>query len=201
MFDAKAEIAMPAPARLGGTEIVTVRWPSDEEWAVRSRARKYITRRLGRGRSETVPPEPGEPDQKLYDAIALNGSPQLTPAEASMVLEAIGMCLVTNVEVEGNEACVSLNVVTGAVQHRLKVPTAEQILQFRRGSYKLFDLPYGQQEIRFNPESGARLWDQCEGKGESYTGPVPGPHKAEAMRAVVDFIEHRLGPASDDPNS
>jgi hypothetical protein len=200
MFDDKAELAMPAPARLGGA-IVTVRWPTDAEWAMRSRARKFITRRLGRGKSETIAPEPGEADLKLYEAISVNGSPALSPAEASMVLEAISMCLVTNVEVDGTEACVSLNVVTGSVQHHLKVPTAEQILQYRRAAFRLIDLPYNQQEIRFTPEAGAKLWDQCEGKGDSYQGSVPAPHKAEAVRAVIDFVDQHLGPATDDPNS
>ena len=198
MFDASAEIAMAAPARVGGT--LTVRWPTDAEWAARSRARKFITRRLGRGKSETIAPEPGAPDLKLYEAITLNGSPPLTAAEASMMLEAIGMCLVTNVEVKDNEAVVSMNVVTGPVEHRIKLPTADQILAYRRAAFRQIDLPYGQGQITFTPEAGARLWDQCEGKSESYQGAVPGPHKAEAVRVVIDHIEHHLGPATDDPN-
>lgn len=200
MFDETTEIAMPAPGRLGGG-IVTVRWPNDEEWAARSRARKFITRRLGRGKSETVAPQPGDADVKLYEAISINGSPSLSAAEASMVLDAISTCLVTNVEVEGNEALVSMNVVSGLVKHRLKLPTAEQILSYRRAAFRLIDLPFNQQEIRFTPEAGARLWDQCEGKSDSYKGAVPGPHKAEAVRAAIDYIEQNLGPATDDPNS
>jgi hypothetical protein len=42
IFDEKAEFVMPAPARLGGN--VVMRWPTDEEWNQRSRARKFLTR-------------------------------------------------------------------------------------------------------------------------------------------------------------
>jgi hypothetical protein len=201
MFDDKSEIGMPAPARVGGN--LLVRWPTDAEWAARSRARKFITRHLGRGLRETVTPPPGDGDLKLYQAISLNGSPSLSAAEASMVLEAMCITIVTNVEVDGNEACVTMNVLTGEVQHRLRVPTADEIFEYKRAAFKQLDLPYGQAQTSFTPEAGARVYDQCNGKSgpEYYKGAIPGPHKAEAVRAVIDHIEHHMGPATDDPNS
>ena len=200
-FDENAEFVMPAPARMGGN--VVMRWPTDQEWNARSRARKFLTRRMGRGKSEMVTPKPGEADRKLYEAITLNGSPPLTPAEASMVLESLGMCLVTDVEVEGNEATVTMNVFTGEVKHRLRVPTADEIIDYKQAAFKQLDLSYGQVQTTFNPEPGARLWDACNGKSEAeyYKGAVPGPHKAEAVRVVIEYIEQHMGPATDDPNS
>ena len=200
LFDNQAEFTMAAPARVGGT--LTVRWPTDQEWAARSRARRFITRRLGRGKSETVSPKPGEAELKLYEAITLNGSPPLTAAEASMLLEAMGHCLVTNVEVEGNQATVSMNIFTGPVRHRLKLPTADQILEYKASAFRQIDLPYGQAQTTFTPEAGALLWDQCEGRPDPdcYKGAVPAPHKAEAVRVVTDYIEHHMGPSTDDPN-
>jgi hypothetical protein len=201
MFDEKAEIGMPAPARVGGN--LLVRWPTDAEWAARSRARKFITRNLGRGKRETVTPQPGEPDLKLYEAISLNGSPPLSAAEAAMVLESLAVAIVTDVQVEGNEGCVTMNILTGQVQHYLRVPTADEIFEYKRAAFKLYDLPHGQAQTSFTPEAGARLYDQCNGRSgpEAYKGAVPGPHKAEAVRAVIDHIEQHMGPAIDDPNS
>lgn len=201
VFDEKAEFVMPAPARVGGT--VVMRWPTDEEWGIRSRARKFLTRRLGRGKSEMVTPRPGEADRKLFEAIALNGTPSLTPAEASMILEGLGICLVTNVEVEGNEATVTMSVFSGEVKHTFRVPTADEILEYKQAAFKALDLSYGQVQTTFNPDAGARVWDACNGKSgpEYYKASIPGPHKAEAIRVVVEHVEHHMGPATDDPNS
>jgi len=196
MFDTNAEITIDAPARIGGK--LHLRFPTDAEWNARSRARKFITRRLGRGKSLTEPPKPGEPDLKLYGAICINGTPPLSAAEASMVLEALGQCTVLGVEIEGNEATVRMNVPGGEVVHRLKVPTADQILENRTASFRLVELPFNQQEIAYSTESGARIWDACEGKAEGYAAAIPGPHKAEAVRAASEFVEQRLGPSDDD---
>ncbi len=201
MFDQEAEFVYPAPARVGGN--VTMRWPTDQEWAVRSLARKFITRRLGRGKSEMITPKPGEADRKLYEAISLNGSPSLTPAECSMMLEALGVCQVTGVEVEGNAATVTMNVCSGEVKHSLRVPTAEEMLEYKQAAFKQLDLAHGQMQTTFSPEAGARLWDKCEGKSgeEYYKGKVPGTHKSEAVRVVIEHVENHMGPATDDPNS
>src|SRR4030095_8621315 len=92
MFDSKNEIAFEArAASIGtGTQLVAVRWPTDEEWAARARAKKILIRRLGRGVTETVPAEPSEADIKLYQAIAVNGAPSMTAAEAARVVDMIG---------------------------------------------------------------------------------------------------------------
>ena len=55
---------------------VELRWPSDEEWSKRNGKRKILIRQLGRGTSETIPPDPSEADIDLYKAIAVNGAPR-----------------------------------------------------------------------------------------------------------------------------
>lgn len=200
-FDHEAEFALPAPARVGGD--VVVHFPTDEQWVVRTRARKFLQRRLGRGKSEMLTPKPGEADRALYEAISVNGSPQLTPAEASQILDSVGMTFVTDVQVEGNQAVVTMNVFTGEVKHTLRVPTAEEMFDYKQAAFRQLDLSHGQMQTTFNPDVGARLWEQCGGKSEPeyYKGAIPGSHKAEAVRVVIDHIENHMGPATSDPNS
>jgi hypothetical protein len=201
-FDSQAEYAFPAQvASTGGApQTIAVRFPTDEEWSARARSRKIIIRRLGRGVSETVPPEPGEADVKLYKAIALNGAPEMTPAEAAQVLTTISTADVFNVQIEGEEAEVEMMTVVGSVRHRMKIPTADQVLSFRRAGFRLLDLPFNQQELRVAPDAGARLYDQCGGRSSDYANGIPGVHKDAVARSVVDVIDQNLGPKRDDTN-
>lgn len=201
LFDHEADFVLPAPARLGGD--VVVKFPTDEQWVVRTRARKFLQRRLGRGKSEMVSPKPGEADRVLYEAISVNGSPQLTPFEASQILESVAMTFVTDVQIQGNDATVTMNVFTGEVKHFLRVPTAEEMFDYKQAAFRQLDLSHGQMQTTFNPDVGARLYDLCGGRSgpEFYKAAIPGAHKAEAVRVVIDYIENHIGPAIDDPNS
>jgi len=199
MFDLSCEIAFEARvASTGGSpQEVVLRYPTDAEWIARAKARKLIIRRLGRGVSETVLPEPGEAEVKLYQAIAINGAPAMTPAEAQKVLETIGNCDVIGVELEDNDAEVEAVILNGRVKHRMKLPTADQVVKFRRSAFRLLDLPFNQQQLVVTPEAGARLYDECGGKSDDYPKGIPAIHKDAVARAVIDFTDRSLGPRDD----
>jgi len=201
-FDSKAEIVIPSrvAATNGEVQEVMVRYPSDEEWAARSRSRKIIIRRLGRGMTENVPPPPSDADVRLYESITLNGAPKMTPAEAAKFLEMLSQADVYNVTVEGAEAVVEMSVMTGHVEHRMKIPTADQIVSFRNAGFRVIDLPFNQQEIRVTPDAGARLYDQCGGRSDFYTNGIPSVHKDAAVKAVIETIERTFAPRIDDAN-
>lgn len=202
MFDSSAEIEIQARlVSTGGEETgVTVRWPSDEEWAVRNRTHKILIRRPGRGVSETIPSDPNEADVKLYTTIAINGAPAMTPAEAMRVLDAISTCDVVNVSIAGVEAIVEMNVLGGKVIHKVKVPSADQVMRMRRAAYRILDLPYSVQEIRTTPEPAAHLYDECGGQSTDYKGAIPVIHKDQVIRSVVEAIDRELGPKRDESN-
>lgn len=200
MFDDTKTYQIPVPARVGTGAMLHIRWPTDEEWCARAKGRRMIQRKMGRGRTQLSPPDPGEHDLKLYAEICVNGSPEITAGEAMMLLDAIGTCTVTDVHVEDNEAVVSLQIVTGEVTHRLKMPTADQVINFRRAAYFHMELPHNQTEIRLNPAHGATVWDACGGHSLDYKGAIPCIHKDQAIKGVVEFIDANLGPRLDDAN-
>jgi len=197
MFDTSAEIELGMNLQSGAKSVV-VRWPTDEEWAARSRNRKFVIHRLGRGISETIPPKPSEHDLALYRRIALNGAPDLTMGEAFQVAESIATCSVTNVEVEGDNVTVDMNILTGPVQHKIKMPTMDAMVTFKTAGFKILDLPFNQQQLTLLIEPGAKLWDQCQGSSTDYTGAVPAIHKDAAMRAIQDVVDRNLGPRHGD---
>lgn len=199
MFDSSANMKMPAPARLGNVEL-TVRYPADQEWYARARARKYITHNLGRGRRETVLPEPGEADARLFEAISLNGNQPVTAFEAATILDTMAQAMITDVRTEEGIGIVEMITVTGKTVHKIEIPNADQIFRWRRGAVKVFDLSHGHQELRMNPEAGATLYDACHGVSEDYPSGIPGPHKDSAIKALVEYIDQNVGPRLDDSN-
>jgi len=199
VFDATKEYELGMRVEAKGP--VVVRWPSDQEWTARARGRKILQRRLGRGVTEMVQPEPSDVDLAFYDKIKLNGGTSLTKAEAALVGDTLAACAVTNVELEGDTATVTATVLTGQVKLRLAIPTAAQTVTFRRAAYRLLELPFNTQEIRMNPDAGARLFDECKGGSDDYTGGViPGIHKDAAVRAVIEQLERNLGPMDNEAN-
>jgi hypothetical protein len=197
-FDAGAEIELGLRLESGDRSVV-VRFPTDAELAERQRRRPVLIRNQGRGVTEQVPAEPGEPDLALFSKIALNGKPSVTKEEAYQIAEILTSISVLGVEVEGDRAAVTMHVMTGlTVRHSLDVPTAGRVVIFRRAAFKMSTQPYGVQQIRLNAEAGARLWDECHGRTEDYAGAVPAIHKDAAARAVVEFIDHHLGLQKND---
>jgi hypothetical protein len=201
MFDAASEIEIGIYLA-SGAQSVTVRWPTDQEWAARARWRKIMVRRHPRGATEHQPPPPSEKDVALYEKVALNGVATVTKGEAHQIFDRLAVATVTGVEIEGHYAIVDLIVYTGeTVRHRVKIPTADQVISMRAAALHMLDLPYNQQQLTIHLEPSARLWDDCQGSSEDYAnGVVPAIHKDAAIRAVIDYLDHNLGPRRDDEN-
>jgi len=200
MFDAKLHIEMNA-STADGLRHLEMRWPTDQEWDVRQRARKHIMRSLGRGRFVTENPMPGPQDLELYNAIRVNGAGDLTMGEAEFVLNILAQCDVTNVAVDGNQVSVEMSVPTGTVTHHLRLPSIDQIQSFRRAASKTIELPHGVNEIRTSIMPGAQLYDACGGRSDDYAdGVVPALHKDAAVRLTIAHIQSEFGPRKDDEN-
>jgi hypothetical protein len=196
MFDTTAEFVIPA--RSGNARVeASVRWPNDEEWSERHKARKILIRRLGRGTSESEIDSTAA-DLALYEKVRVNGAPPLTAAEASWVVDIMARANVTGVVLEGDEAEVTLQVMGGTVTHRLQQPSADQVLKMRRKASRLFDAPYNQQQLRTYLEPTAQLWDECKGRSADYNGLIPALHKDAAVRAVIEQIEADLTAGDDE---
>ena len=200
MFDSTKELVMvPRPGSSAHGNL-SMRWPTEDEWEERARTRKILIRRLGRGVNETEIRPSGEFDLKLWGKIKLNGAPELTPGEATFVVDQLAKCDILDVEMDGDQAVVQLRVFGGRVKHRLRLPTADEVIKLRDQAAKALDLPYGRQELRIALGPGARLWDACAGSSEDYIGPVPGPHKDTAVRAVIDYIDQQMESQNDEEN-
>ena len=197
MFDTETTITIGLRTASGKADI-TVRWPTDEEWAAHRRRRRLLQRQLGRGATETEI-ESSDADSRLYEAIKLNGAPPLSLAEAGKVVETIATCDVVDVRLGADAAEIDLNTLMGPVTHTVKIPTMDQVKTLQR-STKFITLPYNRQEIRANLDSSAGLWDKCAGQAEGYSGAIPNLHKDVAIRAVINAVDLEAAPKYDESN-
>jgi len=200
VFDATRPIAihLRTPA---GVKTVRVRFPSDEEWIDRQRRRKVIVKQLGRGVSETTIPDSQDADAVLLAKIRVpeENAPDVDAYEASRIIEQLSQADVDDVVQEGDAFRVTLRVLGGTVTHLLKMPSAKDVFEYRRGFARVLDLPYSRQELIINLAPAAALFKKLLESSEGYAGEAPIVHQAVAVKAAIDAIDGAFQETGD-PN-
>jgi hypothetical protein len=198
MFDVNQPIALNLRTPQG-VKTVRVRFPSDEDWIERQRRRKVIIKQLGRGVSETIIGNSEEADAALLAKIRTEERPEVDPFEASRILEQLSQADVDDVVQAGDAFRVTLRVLGGAVTHLLKMPSAKDVFEYRRGFARVLDLPYNRQELTVNLAAAGALYKKLIAAAEHYIGDVPVIHQAVAVKAAIDALEAGFQ-ESGDPN-
>jgi hypothetical protein len=188
VFDATRPVAVNLRTP-DGVKTVRVRFPSDKEWTERQRRRKVIVKQLGRGMSETTVPNSEEVDAALLAKIRTEEEPPVDAFEATRVIDQIGQAEVDDVVSVGGAFRVTLRVLGGTTAHVLKVPSARQVMEYRRGFARLIDLPFGRQEMTLHIGVAGDIYDAIVEATEGYAGPVPLLHKAVAAKAAIDALD------------
>jgi hypothetical protein len=190
VFDTARPVALNlrTPA---GVKTVRVRFPTDEEWIARQRRRKVIVKQLGRGISETTIPNSEDADAALLAKIrvAEPDAPEVDPFEASRVIEQLGQAEVDDVIQVGDGFEVTLRVLGGTVTHSLRMPSAKDVFEYRRGFARVLDLPYNRQELIINLAPAGALYKRLVQGAEGYAGDVPIIHQAVAVKAAIDALD------------
>ena len=198
-FDAKREIDIKLQSPDGATKPVAIRFPTDEEWMERQRRRKVVIKQLGRGMSETVPPESADDDAQLVQRLLVEQGPDIDGYEATRILDQLSDCDVDDVQAEGGAYRVTTRVPGGMTAHLLRVPTAKQILHYRRGFVRVIDLPYNRQSMTINMTAAGDLYKDLLQTAEGYAGDaVPIVHQVVAVKAVIDAVEAACGVAGNE---
>ena len=188
VFDASRPLALNLRTP-GGLKTVRVRFPSDEEWTERQRRRKVIMKHLGRGINETIVPAGEEIDAALLAKIRTEETPEVDPFEAKKLVEQLGTAEVDDVVPSGDSYVVTLRVLGATTIHLLKMPSAKDVFEYRRGFARLLDLPFGRQEVTINIGSAAALYKKLATTTEGYAGEVPIIHQAVAVKAAIDAMD------------
>jgi hypothetical protein len=188
VFDANRAITINLRAP-GGVKAVRVRFPSDEEWAERQRRRKVVIKQLGRGVSETIVANGEDIDAALVAKIRTEQTPEIDSFESMKVVEQLAQAEVDDVIAAGDSFQVTLRVLGGITTHTLKMPTAKDVFDYRRGFARVLDLPYGKQELTINIAPAADLYKRLASGVEGYAGGVPIIHQAVVVKAAIDSLD------------
>ena len=201
VFDISRPIALHLRTP-GGVKTVRVRFPSDEEWIDRQRKRKVIVKQLGRGVSETSIPNSEDADAALLAKIRVpeENAPEVDAFEASRVIEQLSQTEVDDVVQVGDGFSVTLRVLGGTVTHVLKMPSAKDVFEYRRGFARVLDLPYNRQELMINLAPAGVLYRKLAQTAEGYAGDAPVIHQAVVVKAAIDALDAGLQETCD-PNS
>jgi len=188
VFDATRVVALRL---LGpdGAKTIRVRFPSDDEWAERQRRRKLIIKNLGRRRSETTVSNSEDVDAALLAKIRSEEEPEVDVFEAQKVIDQLATCDVDDVVIVGDAFRITLRVLGGTVTHLLKMPSAKDVADYRRGFARIVDLPFNRQELTINVRAAGDLYKKLVEATEGYAGEVPIIHQAEAVKAAIDGLD------------
>jgi hypothetical protein len=202
MFDATRPIAINLRTS-AGVKTVRVRFPTDDEWAERQRRRKVIIKQLGRGVSETTVANGEDVDAALLALIQEKpregDGPAVDPFEAMKVMEQLSQADVDDVVAAGDSFRVTLRVLGGTATHVLKMPSAKDVFDYRRGFARVLDLPYNRQELTINLAAAGALYKRLLETTEGYAGDVPLIHQAVAVKAAIDAVDAAFQETGD-PN-
>ncbi len=200
VFDAARPIALQLRTPTG-LKTVRVRFPNDEEWIERQRKCKVIVKQLGRGVSETTIPNSEDADAALLAKIRVTeeNAPEVDAFEASRVIEQLSQAEVDDVVQVGDAFRVTLRVLGGTVTHLLKMPSAKDVFEYRRGFARVLDLPYNRQELIINLAPAGTLYKRLAQAADGYAAEVPVIHQAVAVKATIDALDAAFQETAD-PN-
>jgi hypothetical protein len=148
-------------------------------------------KQLGRGVSETTIPSSEDADAALLAKIRIpeDDAPEVDAFEASRIIEQLSQAEVDDVMQAGDSFRVTLRVLGGSVAHVIRMPSAKDVFEYRRGFARVLDLPYNRQELIINLVPAATLFKRLVQSSEGYAGEVPIIHQAVAVKAAIDAID------------
>ena len=188
VFDATRPVAINLRTP-EGVKAIRVRFPTDAEWTERQRRRKVIIKQLGRGVSETSLANAEDGDAALLAKIREAEEPAVDPFEASRVIDQLSQAEVDDVIQAGDAFRVTTRVLGATTAHILKMPSAKDVFEYRRGFARILDLPFNRQELTINLAAAGALYKRLSQAAEGYAGEVPIIHQAVAVKAAIDALE------------
>ncbi len=94
-----------------------------------------------------------------------------------------------DVVLAGDSFSVTLRVLGDTTAILLKMPSAKDVNQYRRGFARVLDLPLNRQELTINVRAAGDLYKKLLDATEGYAGDVPIIHQAIAVKAAIDALD------------
>lgn len=169
---------------------MVVSFPTDEQWIRRMYNAKMQVKPLGRGKSMTETLNAEKINFELFQQIKKSGD-DLDEFEASKVIDRLSRCEIIDSVREGAQFSVTTLIPGAKAVHKLCMPSAKQVTQYRRNVVTIIDGRRGAQEIRMNLAPAGELYDalliEVSGYQDNY---VPVIHKSAVVSEVLALLEN-----------
>lgn len=187
MFDTSVPVSITL-RRPDGDVVIALRFPTDDELITHQRQRKLVIKQLGRGQSETSVPDAEEADAALIAKIRTDGQdgPPISDFEATRIAEQLLQCEVDDVTQEGSTFHVITRVPGALTDHVINMPSAEDVIKYRRQYARAIDMPHGRQKLTFNLAAVSDFYKKLCTDSANYSGPVPITHQRTALNAAIE---------------
>ena len=197
VFDASQPIKIKV--RTPDIKIMTVRFPSDDEWIERQSKRQIITRSLGDRSSETTVSDTEEIDGELLKRIRLGDDGiEVDNYEASSVFDRLQRAEVVEVIRDPGQFKISLRVLGGILTyHALRMPTAREEFKYRKSITQSIDAG-SRNKTTINLAAAADTYKTLLVTNACYSCPVPIVHQAVIVPKVMEETKILLGDDSQD---
>lgn len=190
-------------------KIVTVRYPTDDEWVKRVRAMKTLRKSLGRKRAEFTPSSTGAFDAELFKKIRSDNSMDLDEFESTNVIDRLDRTEVISTVREGRTYVSSFKTFGGSiVSHSLQIPSEKFVRKYYDQSGKtIFEARNS--EIRSFLEPSGPFYDERFEAATGYVVPegkqllecIPINHKSVIISEMLMAIQEANQEDMDiDPN-
>ena len=121
--------------------------------------------------------------------LRVEEGPEVDAFEASRVIEQLSQADVDDVVPVAGAFRVNMRVPGGLTAHLLRMPSAKDVIEYRRGFARVLDLPFNKQELTINLVPAGALYQKLAQGTEGYAGTVPIIHQAVAVKAAIDGLE------------
>ncbi len=170
-----------------GLKILSLRWPTDDEWIARESAKKVITRKLPDGSEETTL-DSEDADLELVEKI-LTEPAEVDAAEATIVVQRLNHALPDLATLEGGLFTVPLEIPGGTTTHIVRMPTAKERLKWTKSAYHVYDMGHKRRRQMIDLHFVAGLYKAMMRETVGYANGVPVIHQSWVLGAVFDRVE------------
>lgn len=89
----------------------------------------------------------------------------------------------------GDAFRVALRVLGGTTTHLVRMPSAKDVIDYRRGFARVLDLPFNKQELTVNARLAGDLYKKLVQATEGYVGEAPIIHQMTVVKAAIEALD------------
>lgn len=180
----------------GQMTVITVRFPTDQEFLQYHNTRRVVDISLGRGKSETDVEKAQEAAVALYAKIGKEPT-SIPPAAAEIVVGKMLRAEVVTAEPGSPAYVVTLRALNvEGLRHCFRMPSAEQLKRFDTITKVIGDARRAEYHVSVN--TAAALYDELVSSSENYVGSVPILHKHVAVAGLMKAVREEMDAEGED---